>query len=50
MGIKTARLELVLPPKLKASAIKKAKTERRNLSDYVRILIEKDVAVDHSKK
>jgi hypothetical protein len=45
METKTARLELVLPPKLKAAAIKKAKIERRKLSDYIRILIEKDIAV-----
>lgn len=45
----TARFELVMPPKLKKAAIKKAKAQRRKLSDYVRILIEKDVAVSSVK-
>ena len=45
----TARFEMVMPKKLKTAAIKRAKQERRKLSDYVRILIEKDVAVRSTK-
>ena len=45
----TARLNMKLSPKLKSAAIKKAKQERRKLSDYVRILIEKDIAVGSVK-
>jgi hypothetical protein len=50
MDKNTARLDLKLPLKLKKAAFQKAKKERRKVSDYIRILIEKDVAAVHSKQ
>jgi hypothetical protein len=46
----TERFPILLSEKLKKAAEKKALKNRQSTAEYIRSLIEKDVAVDHSKK